>query len=244
MKRLLTLLAVALIVAINAEAKTPVEEDIMAKTMNASSEYYYPNLMMRYRNLDTTLSDEDYHYLYYGFAYHENYRPLDPNHSLDHFFTYLEALDMDKPDVDLLNQLIAIGKEVMERDPFSPKVLNVMAFAYGALGDSHNERIYFNYLQNIIATIESSGDGLTKDTPQHILMYSHAVDVLASHGLESRQSKLISRNIEFLPLATPKGKLKGYYFDYGRIYRNRPENTEYRRERTWQFNNLKPRHYK
>ncbi len=226
------------------EAKCPVEEDIIAKTMNASSEFYYPNLMMRYRNLDTTFSDEEYHYLYYGYAYQENYRPLDPNHALDRFFSYLEVLDMENPDPDLLHQLIITGNEVMERDPFSPKVLNVMAFAYGALNDTHREKIYFNYLQNIIATIEASGDGLTKDTPQHILMYSHAVDVLASHGLETRSSKLISRNIEFLPLATPKGKLKGYYFDYGRIYRNRPENTEYKRERTWQFNNLKPRYYK
>ena len=38
--------------------------------------------------------------------------------------------------------------------------------------------------------------------------------------------------------------MKGYYFDYSRIYWNKPENYTFKRERTWQFNNLKPREYK
>ena len=33
--------------------------------------------------------------------------------------------------------------------------------------------------------------------------------------------------------------VKGYYFDYGRIYWKKPEQG-YKRERSWQFNNLKP----
>lgn len=243
MKRLtLTLSAVALLCS--AMAKVPDDDDIAARIMDASSEYYYPNLMMRYRSGDTTLSDEEYHYLYYGFAFDENYRPLDPNRALDRFFMLVEVLDTENPDPDLLHRLIAAGQEVMERDPFSPKVLNIMAYAYGALGDEVNEKIYFNHLTNIIAAIESSGDGLTDKTPRHILMYSHANDVIASHGQDVRSAKIISRNVEYVPLAEADGKVKGYYFDYGRIYRTKPENTDYERERTWQFNNLKPRKYK
>jgi len=229
---------------VTAQAKTPDEDDILEKTMDASSEFYYPNLMMRYRSGDTTLSDEEYHYLYYGFAYRENYRPLDPNRALDRFFMEVELLDVERPDPDLLHRIIAAGEEVMERDPFSPKVLNIMAYAYGALADTVKEKIYYNHLNNIIAAIEDSGDGLTEKTPRHILMFSHANDVLASHGLEFGKSKIMSRSVEYIPLAEKQGKTKGYYFDYGRIYRNKPENTEYHRERTWQFNNLKPKRYK
>ena len=237
------LLAAAVLPVQLLSAKVPDEDDIVDRIMDSQSEYYYPNLMMRYRSGDTTFTEEHYHYLYYGFAYDENYRPLDPNHALDRFFGLVERLNVDAPEVDLLRTLIVTGEEVMQRDPFSPKVLNVMAFAYGALGESLKEKIFYNHLTNIIGVIESSGDGTSEKSPRHVLMFSHARDVLASHGLEFRTSKLMSRNIEYIPLEKPEGKVKGYYFDYSRIYRQKPENTDYHRPRTWQFNTLKPRKY-
>lgn len=45
----------------------------------------------------------------------------------------------------------------------------------------------------------------------------------------------------FIPLRI---KVKGYYFDYSRIYWNKPEGYVFKRERTWQINNMKPRQYK
>lgn len=244
-KRLITVLTAAAVLTAGAsQAKVPDEDDIMTRIMDSQSEYYYPNLMMRYRNGDTTFSEEHYHYLYYGFAYDENYRPLDPNRALDRFFALVERLNVDSPDVELLHTLVVTGEEVMLRDPFSPKVLNIMAYAYGALGESLKEKIFYNHLTNIIAVIESSGEGTSEKSPRHVLMFSHARDVLASHGLEFRTSKLMSRSVEYIPLEKPEGKVKGYYFDYSRVYRHKPENTEYHRPRTWQFNNLKPRKYK
>lgn len=54
--------------------------------------------------------------------------------------------------------------------------------------------------------------------------------------------------MEFVPLTTPytvEGKKRrGFYFDFGRVYWNKPEGYTYKRDRTWQFNNLKPRTYK
>ena len=54
-------------------AKIPDEEDILRKIMDGSSPFFYGNLQMRYNNLEQ-LTDEEYHYLYYGYAYHENYK--------------------------------------------------------------------------------------------------------------------------------------------------------------------------
>ena len=58
----------------------------------------------------------------------------------------------------------------------------------------------------------------------------------------------VSRTVEVVPLTSPyvvEGKKRrGFYFDFSRIYRNKPEGYTYKRDRTWQFNNLKPRTYK
>lgn len=245
MKNLLLLL---LLLPALAAAKVPDEEDIQNKTMDAESPFYYPSLMMRYNAGDETLTDEDYHYLYYGYAYQESYKPLDSNPDLDKLLLMASGLDPDKPAVETLEAMLYTGEDALARDPFSPKILNLMSFAYGGLGDEVREKAYSNRMNGVIRTILASGDGFTQKTPRHVLMFDHALDVLAAEGLSYGKARIVSRTVEFVPLTVPyvveDKKRKGFYFDFGRVYWNKPEVYTYKRDRTWQFNNLKPRTYK
>ncbi len=245
MKRLLLLLFLLPMVALG---KVPVEDDITTKILNPESEFYYPNLYMRFKSGDLTLSEEDYHYLYYGFAYHEDYRPLESNDAFDKLLLLASYIDPEKPEIATLEQIIIAIEEASVRDPFSPQILNLKAFAYGALGNTTQEQIAYEQMRHIMRTIESSGDGLSQKTPCHIIMFDHALSLMASYGLEHQRAKIISRSVEYIPLLEPRiimqKKIKGYYFDYSRIYRNKPEGYVFKRERTWQFNNLPPRQYK
>lgn len=238
----------ALLLPLLAGAKVPDEEDIASKILDAKSEYYYPKLMMRYRNGDLTLPDEAYHYLYYGFAYQNEYRPLESDEARDKVLMLASTLDPDRPEIEKLERILAAVEQAQERDPFSPQLLNLKAFAYGALGNGEQEKIAYEQMRHIMMTIEDSGDGLTQKSPCHILMFDHALSMLASYGLEHSKQRIISREVEFIPLVEPREimgkKIKGYYFDYSRIYRNKPENYVFKRDRTWQFNNLRPREYK
>lgn len=245
MKKLLSLL---LLLPALALAKAPEEEDIIARTMDTSSPYYYSSLLLRYNSADATLTDEDYHYLYYGYAFQEHYKPLESNPAMDKLLLMASGLDPEHPNREVLEALLSVAEEAREHDPFSPKILNLMAFAYGALGDAKRERVYYERLNGIIRTILASGDGLTQHTPRHILMFDHAADVLSAEGLASGKARVVSRSVEFVPLVEPYvvdgKKRRGFYFDFSRIYRNKPEGYTYKRDRTWQFNNLKPREYK
>lgn len=242
------LLPALLLLPAVAAAKVPDEDDIVDRTMDASSPYYYTGLMMRYNAGDETLTDTDYHYLYYGYAYQDGYKPLQTDPDLDKLLLLASGLDPDQPAVETLEAIVAAGEASLRRDPFSPKVLNLMAFAYGALGNKAQEKAYFNRMNGVLRTINQSGDGLTQKSPRHILMFDHALDVLTAEGLSYDKSRIISRTVEFVPLTTPyvvEGKKrKGFYFDFGRVYWNKPEGYTYKRDRTWQFNNLKPRTYK
>lgn len=240
---LLTLLLPAAV-----QAKVPDEDDIIDRTMDSSSPWYYTSLMMRYNVGDSTLNDTDYHYLYYGYAHQEEYKPLETNPDLDKLLLLASGLDPDQPAVETLEAIVAAGEASLRRDPFSPKVLNLLAYAYGSLGNKVQEKAYFNRMNGILRTINQSGDGLSQKSPRHILMFDHALDVLTADGLTYGKSRIISRTVEFVPLTVPytvEGKKrKGLYFDFGRVYWNKPEGYTYQRDRTWQFNNLKPRTYK
>ena len=148
--------------------------------------------------------------------------------------------DEGRGETDDLLAVIEAGTEALEADPFSPQVLNFLSFAQAQRGDTAQAAAYRDKMNLVLATIESSGDGLTEETPWHILMYAHAFDLLAAKNIPVRESSIISRTVEYIPRVKKDEKgVKGYYFDYGRIYWKKPEQG-YKRERSWQFNNLKP----
>ena len=242
LKRLFTATLFALISTF-AFAIVPDNDKIFAHIHDSSSPFYYPNLMMRYQAGDT-LTEEEYHYLYYGFAYQSAYRPLNSNPGMTKVQNIMARLAIDTPSISDIDELIAACTEAMENDPFSPKLLNIMAYAYGTSGDKAREKIYADHLAAILKVIESSGTGAKEKEAMHIIMFSHGLDFIATKGWGSRKGKIISREVEFVPFDIPKGKLKGYFFNYSRIYWNKPEGYTFERERTWQFNNLKPRQYK
>lgn len=231
-----------------AAAKVPDEDQILDRIMDPESPFYYTALMLRYNAGDATLTDEDYHYLYYGYAYQEDYKPIATNPEMEKLIVLASGLDPDKPEKETLETMISLGKEALKHDPFSPKVLNLMSFAYGKSGNAVEEKAYANRMNGVMRAILDSGDGLTEKSPRHILMFSHALDVLAADGLTYGKARIISRTVEFVPLISPYTvdgkKRRGYYFDFSRVYRNKPDGYTYQRDRTWQFNNLKPRTYK
>ncbi|MBO5656256.1 MAG: DUF4919 domain-containing protein, partial [Rikenellaceae bacterium] len=125
--------------AVDAESPTlrvPDEDDILAHTLNQASPHYYPELMMRYVIGDSTLTFEDYHYLYYGYAYDANYRPLENIPDTDEVMTLLSGLGTKGASVNQAQLLLEAAKDVMLVDPFSPSNINVMTYAYSVLGDT------------------------------------------------------------------------------------------------------------
>ena len=237
------LLPAALLAQDAQEVRVPTEEDIIANTVATDSPYYYTNLMMKYELGEEELTPLEYYYLYYGYAYQEDYQPFAENRALDEMFNIVSGINPEQPTVGQLEALIERGIEALEDDPFNPKVLNLMAFAYGALDDPRREQLYYKHLTGVLGAIEMSGTGLREESPWHILMFSHAYDLLSSMGYVYNESRIISRSVEFIPLTRKTNGIRGFYFDYSRIYQNRPEGYSFRRDRTWQFNNLRPREY-
>ena len=225
-------------------AAVPDNDDIYSKTADPESPYYYPNMKLRFDEWSVPMADDELFYLYYGYAFSENYKPLQSDPYYVRVMEIMSKIAIEEPLVSDLDELIMAAAQSLEHDPFSPQMLNIMAYAYGALGDRGREKAYYEKFNGIIRVIESTGDGLKEKTPMHILMFSHAQDLVASKGWICKKSRVISRNVEYLPFDVSDKKTKGYYFDFSRIYWNKPEGYTFKRERTWQFNNLKPREYK
>jgi hypothetical protein len=200
--------------------------------------------MLKYNLGKEPLTEMEYYYLYYGYTYQEAYNPFAKNSALDAMLAIMAEIDPEQPSVWHLENIVERGAEAMEVDPFNPKMLNMLAYAYGALGDERRERLYFDHLNGILRAIELSGTGLKENEAWHVLMFSHAYDMVASKGYSYGEARIISRTTEFIPLLRKQDGIKGFYIDYSRVYRNKPDDVTFQRDRTWQFNGLKPQEYK
>lgn len=226
--------------AIPAEAQTlrvPDNEDILTRTIDIESPYFLDRLMAKYFAGEQTLTDEEMHYLYYGYAYSESYKPLEPISAEDRVLAVVEEI-MTEPTEERMRRLVDSAMEVMERDPFSPKNLNLLAFAYGSLGDTVNERRCFERMNGVIRTIENSGTGEKESSPMHVLRFEHAADVIYARGLNIKKREVVSRTCEyiFLTMKDERGNM-GFYFDFSRVYWVKNNNPQ-RKERSWSINNI------
>ena len=220
----------------------PDNDTIQTRTTYPGSPFFYDALFMRYKAGDTTLTAEDYHYLYYGYVFRDEYDPLVPIPAEANILAVFERTP--EPDYYGMSEILQNAMEVMKHDPFSPSNLNFLVYAYGAIGDTVNERVNYDRFVKVIGVIESSGDGLKEKTPMHIIRFSHATDLLASRGLSASKSIVISQTVEFVELTHKDGDNRGYFFDYSRVYWKKPSREPEEEKRTWQFNNLPPKEYK
>ncbi len=248
MRKLIALSLLLLLLPLSLLAKVPVEDDIIDKIGDPSSKYYYPNMFLRF-NTGGSFTPDEFHYLYYGFAYQDQYQPLAVNNKIDKVLLLASSIDPEAPSQTTLDDIIISANEALELNPFSPTLWNLLAYTYGALGDSAREKMAFERFDLILSTIDSSGDGMKEKSPKHIIMFDHALDLLTTQGVAHEKANIISRTVEFIPFTDAHRdggvgkKVKGLYFDFGRIYWNKPDNVTYTRDRKWQFNNLKPREY-
>ena len=121
-----------------AAQQAPDNDAILRETIDKGSPYYYPAIYMRYMSGDTTLTLEDYRHLYYGYAWQPGYKPFETPAAKDRILNILAKDSLAEADY---LKIVEYGREVMRSEPYDPSTLNFLVYAYGAVGDSVNERI-------------------------------------------------------------------------------------------------------
>ena len=224
----------AVAVAVAQGIRVPTEQDVMAKTMSADSPWYYGPLLARYMSGDATLTDDDYYYLYYGYAYEAGY---DAHAAMPGEAAMREILtETDTPTLDQAMAIIEAGRQNMMVDPFSPGNINMMTWAYGVVGDTVNVRLSAARFSGITRAIMRSGTGTREKSPWHILRHTHANDIVAAMGFSIVNRQVRTREVEYIQVDRNPVGVKGYYFDFSRVYWRPFEGERPQRQRRWMFN--------
>lgn len=219
--------------------QAPDMEAIKAAIENPESPYYYPSLMGRYMYLDTTLTAEDYQYLYYGYAEQADYMPLLQSSYADSLTVAFSGRTQPTPSD--IYRIIHFAEGILEVEPFNMRDMNVLAFAYSLLEQNDKATAMTRAVDMIASTIMATGTGLDQKSPWWVIYNNHAEDVMNILGARFDKPIIVTSSVEFFPVRNmPEKRFKGYYFNILEIYKRRPDYLDNvgKQKRKMEFNPL------
>ena len=137
---------------------------IREETHNPDSKFYYPRLLAAYFSNDTTMTDDDYHYLYYGSMFQEDYNP----YRINPFEAELKATEPLYSRHGTLTrsekrQIQQLAEKSLANNPFNLKQLSHLIYAYEQSDKTNLAKIWQHKLNRLLLTIAASGTGADKE---------------------------------------------------------------------------------
>lgn len=178
---------------------------------DSSSDLYYPKLMERYKNGDSTLTRDEKRHLYYGYVFQPIYNPVDTslyNKSM------METLSKGSFSTADLGKVLTDADALLAEDPFNLRAMNAKLLV---LAQHDNVDEYKKVIQQrkiVLEAVLSSGDGITKKTAFYVTKVSHEYDLLGLFGYKfGGKDKLIDRHYNYLSLAENRFGIDGLFFE-------------------------------
>ena len=196
----------------------PDYEKISKEIINKDSKFYYPPLLERYLKNDTTLTEEDFHYLYFGYIFQDKYNPYNYDDSVQIFFKRLNKQILDKEDYSFL---LSCALGIMDRDPFNIRILKMVAYIYNQQGNTEMAWRVGRKNAFLLGAIMSSGDGYSDSTAIHVISVSHEYEIMALLQLKFKSQALThykNQAIDAMSVETKDHDSDTIYFNVTQIF--------------------------
>ena len=167
---ILTLMMLCLFGSLFGQDELNIDFDkIKAEINNQESDSFYPKLLKRFNDCDSTLTLQDYSLIYYGFSFQDNYLKNTPKE--DKLNELLKSNDYEK--------VVLECQKILDSNPVSLLANNKMGYALFKLKKPESEwSKYQKRYRAIRKVIVYSGNGLTSETAFKVIYVSDEYDIL------------------------------------------------------------------
>jgi hypothetical protein len=174
--------------------------EINKTTKNSESPFYYENLIKRFQDFDTTLTKQDFYYLYYGNYFQPTYFPYSYNESQKQFYQLLRSKEF--------NEALIHGKLALSQEPLNLKVLFGLYICYSKLGQPKVGDLYLFQYYGLLSAIFNSGDGKSISTAFVVLSIDDEYEFIASIHHRVKKQELVLGTTDLMYLEKTKSKPK------------------------------------
>lgn len=226
-KILLSVLAAMLLPAVfNASAATkstlgkPDLDAIQKAVADESSRYYYPRLLKEFMANDTTMTDEDFQYFYYGTYFQEDYDPYRPQADPEALARLTPLFNKKQWSRAERKQILDFALECLADNPVNLRQLTNRIFVYEQNGKYDLAKIWQYKLNHLLLVIASSGTGSDAQGAWMVVYPQDEYDFLNLSGITVREAKFEEPYYDYV-VVNPKSESspKGYYFNISEILR-------------------------
>lgn len=201
--------------------KKPDYENMRKYIFDNNSPYFYPTLFDRYQQGDTSMTLEDFRFLYFGYTFHSAYIPYQESKYQAKMLSYLKKGRLSTAE---LNEFIKIAELNLKDLPFDIRTLHILVFSYSQKKDSVMSSISKFKKEMVIKAILSTGNGRTEQTAYHVIDPAHEYDILNELGLRfAGTSNLTNSLCDYLIVQPNEQNIRGFYFDISRILKVKAE---------------------
>ncbi|MET2985659.1 DUF4919 domain-containing protein [Aureibaculum conchae] len=204
------LLCITIGFAQNSTIKKPHYDKIKKNIAQKTSNLYYPKLVEKFSNADTTMTLEEKRHLYYGFIHQKNYSPYTRSDYTDSLRITLKKKNYSPDD---LKNIVKFSDSLLRYNPFSLKAINYKIYAEKQMNDSINLLKDYTKMRIITDAMLSSGDGHSKETAYYVISPTHEYSLLNLLGYKFGGKQSLTDHYDYLTLEENEYEIKGLYFD-------------------------------
>lgn len=192
-----------------AKFSAPDYEAIKKEIQNKDSKFFYKKQLQRLQSCDTTLTGEEYRYLYFGYFFQPEYNPYARSTDEEALSKYYKSETIAAKDYP---EIIRLATHAISVNPFDLRQMNFLSYIYNLNGDEVMAKKMTAKFRGIFEAILSSGDGRTCETGFHVLTVGHEYVFLNVFELQSVSQSLVN-HCDYLEFEKGKYKIDGIYFD-------------------------------
>ena len=178
------------------------------------SPFFYPTLMQRYLNNDTTLSDDEYLHLYIGYAFQEEYNPYRTSvyaNVKNELYTKLEHTPAE------CDSIVWYARHTLDDFPFDLRQMNLLIYALKEKGETQEAAIWEHRLRRIVDTIFSTGDGESPETAWIVIHPTHEYNIINRIGLTGTHYSFVEPYYDHVAVGENPLNFEGFYFNVRKI---------------------------
>ena len=196
-------------------ANAPDYKRIKKEINTKGSEFYYPELLRRFEEADTTLTVEQLHYFYYGTATRPDYSP----YKTSNYDALHKALEKETPEKEDWENAAKAIDEQLKTDPTNIRFHMYKHIVYDNLYGSESEKTFGAYKQVVmlLSAVTSTGDGRSKETAFHVICVADEYGIMDVLGLSPKMQSLVhgdhGQSYDVMELEENEYGLESMYFN-------------------------------
>lgn len=190
-------------------------DEIKSATLDSKSEFYYPKLLKEFESNDTTMTFDEYRYLYYGYVFQEDYSPFRESPYGEMIESLYYNKEFTRSECDTIEKYAELS---LEDNMFDLQQMEYYIFSLKEKKKFARAAIRQYRLNHLIATILSSGNG-TQENPWVVTSAYHEYYLINKLGYVATDHKVLPGNIDYITVNKKNDKSpEGFYFDASKIF--------------------------